>query len=152
MVTMVKRVELCHCAKFCRNLSNRGRGMAIFLIFQDGSCCHRPAHVLQWINHLGTMAQLCRAISSQLRHVSTIEKKLLSSNMSSACPHNMVNFCPLAAEIGLPVWGTSANFNSFRVLATLLHGSQVVGVEQRAPTIFGRAAITLGIGPHSSLV
>jgi len=27
--------------------------------------------------HLGTIAQLCRAISSQLRHVSTIEKKLL---------------------------------------------------------------------------
>ena len=28
--------------------------------------------------HLGTFAQLCRAISSQLRHVSTIGKKLLS--------------------------------------------------------------------------
>ena len=26
------------------------------------------------------------------------------------------------------------------------------GVEQRAPPIFGRAAITLGIGPHSSYV
>jgi len=26
--------------------------------------------------HLGTIAQLCRAISSQLRHVSTIGKKL----------------------------------------------------------------------------
>ena len=28
----------------------------------------------------------------------------------------MVNFGPLAAEIGLPVWGTPANFNGFRVL------------------------------------
>jgi len=37
----------------------------------------------------------------------------------------MVNFGPLAAEIGLPVWGTPANFNGFRVLAALLHGSQV---------------------------
>ena len=80
--------------------------------------------------HLGTIAQLCRAISSQLRHVSTIGKKLLSSNMSSTCPHNMVNFGPLAAEIGLPVWGTPANFNGFRVLAALLHGSLVVGVSQ----------------------
>jgi len=26
-------------------------------------------------------------------------KKMLSSNMSSTCPHNMVNFGPLAAEI-----------------------------------------------------
>ena len=41
--------------------------------------------------HLGTIAQLCRAISSQLRHVSTIGKKLLSSNISSTCSHNMVN-------------------------------------------------------------
>jgi len=32
--------------------------------------------------HLGTIAQLCRAVSSQLRHVSTIGKKLLSSNIS----------------------------------------------------------------------
>jgi len=37
----------------------------------------------------------------------------------------MANFSPLAAEIGLPVWGTSANFNAFRVLAALLHGCQV---------------------------
>jgi len=28
----------------------------------------------------------------------------------------MVNFGPLAAEIGLPVWGTAANLNGFRVL------------------------------------
>jgi len=42
----------------------------------------------------------------------------------------MVNFSPLAAEIGLPVWGTPANFNSFRVLAALLHGSQTVGISQ----------------------
>jgi len=42
----------------------------------------------------------------------------------------MVNFGPLAAEIGLPVWGTPANFNGLRVLAALLHGSQVVGVGQ----------------------
>jgi len=42
----------------------------------------------------------------------------------------MVNFGLLAAEIGLPVCGTPANFNGFRVLAALLHGSQVVGVSQ----------------------
>jgi len=32
--------------------------------------------------------------------------------MCSAC-HNMVNFGPLAAEIGSGVWGTPANFNWF---------------------------------------
>ena len=71
---------------------------------------------------LGTIAQLCRAISSQPRHVSTIGKKLLSSDMSSTCPHNMVNFGLLTSEIHPVVWGTPANFNWFRVLAALLHG------------------------------
>jgi len=128
----------------------------------------------------------------------------------------MVNFDPLAAEIGWQVWGTPANFNEFCVFgfvtaAMLLNGGQPnfaqclalsctgtlyihfrqflppdgilpgakftlrpslsfsyigsvtarhssserqpnCGVEKRAPPIFGRVAITLGIGPHSSLV
>jgi len=42
----------------------------------------------------------------------------------------MVNFGPLAAEIGLPVWGAPANFNGFCFLAALLHGSEVVSVSQ----------------------
>ena len=43
-------------------------------------------------------------------------KKLLSSNISSTCPHNMVNFGQLAAEMVSLVCGTPANFNGFRVL------------------------------------
>jgi len=58
------------------------------------------------------------------------KKNLLSSNISSTCPHNMVNFGPLAAEIVSGVWDTPATFNGFRVLAALLHGSQVVSVSQ----------------------
>jgi len=42
----------------------------------------------------------------------------------------MVNFGPLAAEIGLVVWGTPANFNGFRVLAALLHGTLLVRVSE----------------------
>jgi len=80
--------------------------------------------------HLCTIAQLCQAESSQPRHVSTIEKKLLSSNISSTCPHNMTNFGPVTAEIGSVVWGTPANFNGFHVLAALRHASLVVGVSQ----------------------
>jgi len=80
--------------------------------------------------HPGTIAQLCRAISSQLRHVSTIGKKIFKQHMSSTCPHNMLNFGPLAAEIISLAWGTPANFNGFRVLTALLHASQVVGVSQ----------------------
>ena len=52
--------------------------------------------------HLVTIAQLCQAITSPLRHVLTIGKIVLSSNrpISSTCPHNMVNVGPLTAEIG----------------------------------------------------
>jgi len=69
-------------------------------------------------------------ISLQLRHVSTLGKNVLSGNISSTCLHNMVNFGPLTAEIISLVWGTPGNFNGFRVLAALLHGTLVVGVSQ----------------------
>jgi len=61
-------------------------------------------------------------------------------------PYNMVNFGPLTAEIRWRVWGTPANFNGFRVLAALLHGTPVVGSAE----LCGTAVIMLGIGPHSS--
>jgi len=35
----------------------------------------------------------------------------------------LVNFGILTAEICWQVWGTPANFNGFRVLAALLHGT-----------------------------
>ena len=68
--------------------------------------------------HLGTIAQLYRAISSQLRHVSTIGKNLLSSNMSSTCPHNMVNFGPLAADIDPVPLQISTGFASWQRYCT----------------------------------
>ena len=71
-------------------------------------------------------------------------KNLLSSNMSSTCPHNMVNFGPLAAEILWLVWGTPGNFNGFRVLAALLHGILVVGVSQTAVLNRGRHLYSAG--------
>ena len=50
--------------------------------------------------------------------------------MSATCPHNMVNFGPLAAEIVSLVWGTPATFNGFCILAALLHGTLAVGVSE----------------------
>jgi len=58
------------------------------------------------------------------------EKNLLSSSISCRCPHNMVNFGLLAAEICWRVWGTPANFSRFRVLAALLKGTLVVSISQ----------------------
>jgi len=50
--------------------------------------------------HLGTIAQICRAVSLQLRHISTIGKKHVKQKYLPTCPQNMVNFGLLAAEIG----------------------------------------------------
>jgi len=56
------------------------------------------------------------------------EKNLLNIDISSTCPHNMVNFSLLMADICWRVWGSPSNFNGFWVLA--LHGTLVVGVSQ----------------------
>ena len=80
--------------------------------------------------HLGTIAQLCRAISSQLRHVSTIGKKLVKQQYLLHMSSQYGELGPLAAEIVSLVWGTPGNFNRFRILAALLHGTVVVGVSQ----------------------
>jgi len=45
----------------------------------------------------GPIAQLCEAVSLQLRYVST--KNLLNSNISSTCPRNMGHVGPLTAEL-----------------------------------------------------
>jgi len=58
------------------------------------------------------------------------KKNLLSSNISPTCPYNIVNFGLLAAEIVSLVRGTPANFNGFRILAALLHGTLVLGVSE----------------------
>ena len=51
---------------------------------------------------------------------------------------------PLAAEILSLVWGTPGNFNGFRVLAALLHGTLVVGVSQTAALNRGRHLYSTG--------
>jgi len=63
-------------------------------------------------------------------HIDNLKNLLNSKNVFSTCPHNMANVGPLTAEIGLPVWGTPAHFNGFRVLAALLHGTLVMGGSQ----------------------
>jgi len=83
-------------------------GLSANLECRSETCCARLAvnagrKKSSKSRHLGTIPQLCWAISLQLRHVSTIRKNLLGSNISSTCPHNMVNFGPLAVvSLGHP--------------------------------------------------
>jgi len=57
------------------------------------------------------------------------KKTSWNRNICSTCPHNMVNFRPLTAEIGSLVLGTPANFNGFRV-ASLLQRRRSTEVNQ----------------------
>jgi len=59
---------------------------------------------------------------------------MLNSNISSTCPHNMVNFDPLTAEIGWRVWGTGTPNKLQRFLASLLHRRRSTEVNQNCTT------------------
>jgi len=112
---------------------------------------------LEWISNAGLKCAACSSLEMQDpkivknspsgHHRTTLlgyifatkartnnwKKYLLNSNISYTCPHNMVHFGPLAAEISWRVWGTPANFNGFCILAklaALLHSTLVVGISQ----------------------
>jgi len=105
--------------------------------------------------HLGTIAQLCRPISSQLWHVSTIGKNLIKQQY-------VLHMSPQYGELRPPSGGdrfTSLGypwkFQRVLRLGSITARHIAVGVSQTlrcwtegATPIFGRATITLGIGPH----
>jgi len=73
-------------------------------------------------HHLGTIAQLCPAISSQIKHVSKIGKQLVKQQYVLQMSPQYGELSPLAAEIVSLLWGTPPHFSWFHVLAPLLHG------------------------------
>ena len=97
----------------------------VALVRIQNACLKRAARGSLKI-HFGTIAQHCRAVSSQLRHVSTIGKNLLNID-TPTCPHNMVNFGLLTAEICWRVWCTPANFNLNRGATYFRQGDHHVG-------------------------
>jgi len=52
-----------------------------------------------------------------------------------------VELRPLAAEISLPVWGTPANFNGFRVLASLMQRRRSAEVNQTLHDVWPSPAL-----------
>jgi len=89
---------------------------------------------MQKNRHMSTIAQLCRAISSQLRHVSTIGKKLLKQQYLLQISLQYGELRPTKGWHLLASLGDPCKFQRVWPLGS---------VEQRAPPIFGRAAITL---------
>jgi len=72
------------------------------------------------ICHLGTIAQLCRAISLQLRHVTTIGKKLVKQQYLLHMSSQYGELRPTSGWDRFLSLGTLANFNRFRILVSLL--------------------------------
>jgi len=79
--------------------------------------------------HLSMIAELCRAISSQLRHISTIGKKFVKQQCFPTCPCygelRPTSGWDLLASLRHP-----CKFQRVLHLAALLHGTLVVGVSQ----------------------
>jgi len=65
----------------------------------------------------------------------------------------MVNFGPLAPEIGSLVWGIPANFNGFRVLASLLHRRRSAEVNQTRHDVWPSPGLHfLGLFPPNEIL
>ena len=122
-------------------------------------CCTRLAGNTGRKNHrhLRTIAQLCRAISSQLRHIYRQSEKSVKHQY---LPHMLLQYCELRPTNSWDLLASLGHPSKFQRVSrlgsvTARHSSSGrqpnCGVEQREPPIFGRAAITLGIGPHSKL-
>jgi len=109
--------------------------------------------------HLGTIAQLCRAISSQLRHVSTIGKKLVKQQYLL---HMFPQYGELRPTSGIDRCGSLGHPCKFQrvlhlgsVIArhySIGHQPNFAALNIRRHLYNLRAAITLGIGPHSSWI
>ena len=74
-------------------------GLSVNLEYRSETCCTQLAENTECkkspkIRHLGLITQLCPALSSQLGMYRQSEKNLLSSDISSTSPHNMVNVGP----------------------------------------------------------
>jgi len=123
--------------------------------------CHvQNCHVQNSLSvRLRTIAQVSRAISSQLRHLSTIGKKLAKQQYVLQMSPQYGELRPTCGWDWSGSLGHPCKFQRVSHLGSITarHSSmwapaKLCGVEQRAPPIIGRAAITLGIGPHSSLI
>ena len=102
------------------------------------------------IHNLRTIAQLCRAISSQLRQASTIGKKLLNISISPTCPYNMANFGPLWLRSVQEFGHSSYFFQRVSRLGSVTARHSSSGRQPNFAALNGRAAITLGNDPYSS--
>ena len=105
-------------------------GLSANLGCRTEMCCTRLAEIQDAKNAQNSPSghhrtNLSGYVFATKAHIDNQKKNLFNNNISPTRPHNMVNFGQVTAEIDSVV---SANFNGFRVLVALLHGTLVVGV------------------------
>ena len=90
-------------------------------------------------------------------YINNRKKNLLNRNISCTCRYNMVNFGILAAEtVSFYSLGHPCKFERVSRLGSVTARHSSSGLQPnfaalyRGRNLFGRATITLGIGPHSS--
>jgi len=137
-------------------------GLSANLECRSEMCCMRLAGNTGRKNdaknrHLGTISQLCRAVfatKARIDNLKTLVKQLYL--LHTSLKYGEVR--PTGGFGRFVSLGHPCKFQRVSRLGsvTARHCSSGrrpnCGVEQRAPPIFGRAAITLGIGPHSSFI
>jgi len=108
------------------------------------------------IRHLGTITTSSGYIFGMKAYIDSPKKNLLNSNISFSC-HNMADFGPVTAEIGLIVWGTPENFNGFCILPSLLQRHRLPEANQTlhdvwpSPGLVYYIYIFWAVAPHGIL-
>ena len=128
--------------------------LSVNLECRSETCCLRLAgnagpKKLPKNRHLGTIAQICRAISSQLRHVSTIGKKTAKQQYILHMTAQYGELRPTSGWDPLASCGHPCKFKRFSRLGSVTARHSSSGHEQNFAAL-NRATITLGIGPQSS--
>ena len=105
-------------------------GPSVNLECRSDMCCTRLAEIQDVkIRHLRTIAQLCRAISSYLRHLSTVGKIVKQQYLlHKSSQYGEVR--PTSGWDQLKSSGHPSKFQRFRVLASLLHRRRLTEANQ----------------------
>ena len=124
-----RRLDVCHTSMhtWC--------GLSANLRCRSETCCMRLAEKTECKKvaknrHLGTIAQLCRAISSQLRHVSTIGKKLVKQRYVLHMSPQYGQLRPTSGWDRLTSLGYPCKFQLVSCLGSVTARHLVVGVSQ----------------------
>jgi len=122
-----RRLDVCHTSTWC--------GLSANLGCRSETCCRRLAantgrKKSLKICHLSTIAQLCQAISLQIRHVSTIGKKLVKQRYLLHISPQYGELWPTSGWDRSGSFGHPSKFQRVSCLDSVTTRHSIVGVSQ----------------------